>query len=106
MFAMKAKVLAFPSFLLAIGALAACVWLTWASVENLRSSSWPRTEGTIESMRVLEKVGTRGGVQYTIEISYRFLVAGQVYHGDRFNTRGNYLAGEAGASEVSRNYRP
>jgi hypothetical protein len=95
-----------PSLVLAVPALAACVWLLWVGVENLRSGSWPRAEGTVDSIRVFQKVGSRGGSQYAAEVRYTFTVEGTVYHGDRFNTRGDYLAGEGAAADVARTYRP
>jgi Protein of unknown function (DUF3592) len=95
-----------PSLVLAVPALAACVWLLWVGLENLRSGSWPRAEGTVDSIRVYQKVGSRGGVQHTAEVRYTFTVDGAAYHGDRFNTRGDYLAGIEAADAVTRTYRP
>jgi hypothetical protein len=97
---------AVPSLVPAVAALAACVWLLWIGAENLRSGSWPRAEGTVDSIRVVQKVGSRGGLQYAAEVRYTFSVDGEVYHGDRFNTRGDYLAGEEAAADVTRTYRP
>jgi hypothetical protein len=102
---MKAKLLSLPIFLVSLAALAGCVWLLSESIEILRCASWPRTEGVVDAVRISELVGTRGGVQHKIEISYHFVVDGQTYQGDRFNTRGNFLASEAGAREAGRNYR-
>ncbi len=87
---------------LGVLALAGCAWLVGDSMENLRSGSWPRTQGTIESFRVVQQVKTRS-VQYRVETRYSFTVGGAVHHGDRFNTRGNYTARSAAstASEAS-----
>jgi hypothetical protein len=103
---MHSRPASLPTILVAFAAFNVCAWLAWNSAENLQSGSWPRTDGDIESVRVFEERGSRGGVQHTIDIKYRFTVAGQVYTGDRFNTRNNYLAGEAGAIAVQQTHRP
>jgi hypothetical protein len=88
----------------AVLALAGCGWLVWVSVENLRSGSWPRAQGTLESFQIMQEVKTRGGNQYLAETRYSFTVDGKGYHGDRFNTRGNYLAGEQEAATLKGKY--
>ncbi len=94
-----------PLVLIGLAGLAACGWLGWVSAENLRSGTWPRANGRVDAVQVFKHDGNRG-IQYSVAIHYRFTVNGQVYRGDRFNTRGNYLAGEAGAAEVAKRYRP
>jgi hypothetical protein len=93
------------AIVLGVLALAGCAWFLGESMENLRSAGWPRTAGTIESFRVVQQVKARSGVQYLVETRYSFTVGGVVHHGDRFNTRGNYLAGEGAASQVAGSYR-
>jgi hypothetical protein len=92
------------SLILGVLALAACAWLLGVSMENLRGANWPRTEGIVEHFRVMQEAG-QSGTQYTVDIRYAFTIAGAAYQGTRFNTRGNYLAGEEAAADVAKTYR-
>lgn len=73
--------------------------------EKLQSESWPRTDGTIDSMEVLKKT-RRGSDSYTAVTKYRFTVGGREYTGDQFNTVGNALDGEGNARTVLQTYPP
>ena len=96
-----------PSLVLAVPALAACVWLLWVGVENLRSGSWPRAEGTVDSIRVYQKVGSRGGMQYAAEVRYTFAVDGDgLPRRPLQHPRRTIWRGKRPRSDVARTYRP
>jgi hypothetical protein len=101
-FALRQAILVLVVSLLAIGGGA---WLLLASMENFLSAGWPRTEGVVESMQVMEKKGTKSGTQYLANVRYKFTLNGVLYQGDRFNTRGDYLASEQVATAVSKQYQ-
>ncbi len=71
------------SILVAIGFLLYGFYKSWKLVQHIRknsqSQSWQPTNAEVLSKQVAKKMSSRSGVAYHPEISYRYVVMGQVF---------------------------
>lgn len=54
-----------------------------------QAESFPATQGEVLSSQTTITHGSKGGVHYHVSISYRYMVAGQAYHGRRYRYDGH-----------------
>jgi hypothetical protein len=88
--------------LIGLAVLAGGIFLCWMAFEAFQAGSWPRADGKVESITLLEN---QSNGRFKVQISYQYTVAGTTYHGSRFNTRGDHVNALDEIKEIARTYR-
>ena len=92
-----------PVLLVVVGG-AALAWGLAQCRRTLRAARWPAAEGEVLAARIIVTPVGDGGASYEPHVTYRYVVGGETFVGQRLRLEGVWEGTEAAAAEWLRDY--